>query len=220
MNKRSFSIILAVIILSNICLFGWSFADVILDSDLVPVDSVINNFSNYEDELYQTNGPMSVGDGVIWTAEHDGWIGDMAFGLRENGYWDWDRVGYTALNAAYSSMLFTFDKPIQFVGGLVNYAPHEYYKVDPKIEVLGIDGKVLESFSMDIKTPGEKNTGQFMGILRNQADIAAFRYIARYGVLDNLTYAESVIPEPSTYTMLFVCLPIVILVLTRRKSYL
>jgi len=179
-----------------------AYADVILDTQDMPEDSIVNDFSMFDGVLFESNGPFDLGDGVTWSAETDGWIGDMAFGLRDNGYWDWDRVGYVALNTSYSSMLFTFDDPVESVGGYVNYAPLEGFGPMPLIEAFDEDGHLLETYTMDVYTPGLRNNGQFMGFSRDEADIYSFRFTARYGVLDDLTYSGSLVPGPSTMALL------------------
>ena len=176
-------------------------AEVILDAAAMPGDSIVNDFSMFDGHLIQEDGPVDLGDGVVWTADYEGWIGDMAFGLRDNGVWNWDRVGFAGLNASDSFMVFTFDAPVNAVGGLVNYAPFQDFGPIPTLEALDADGNVIERFAMDVRTPGEVNAGQFIGIVRESADIYALRFIARFGVLDDFTYH---VPVPSAAAMLAV----------------
>ena len=125
----------------------------------------------------------------------------MSFGLRANGYWNADRVGFAGLNAADSAMLFQFAQPIARVGALVNYAPLSGQGPIPTIEALDAMGHVFDSISADIRTPDGVNEGQFLGFEHEAADIFAFRYRARYGVLDDLAWARDgsgIIPAPAS----------------------
>lgn len=179
--------------------------DVILNPDNMTGTVSVIDFTSFDDQLIKTNGPVAIGEGVTWTAASEGWIGDMAFGLRTNGYWDWDMVGYVALNTSQSYMTITFDHPVSAVGGFVNYAPLEGFGPKPTIEALDGSGQILERFTMDVQTPGERNAGQFMGFIRENADIHQFRYVARYGVLDDLRFSNDLIPTPGAGFLLGLC---------------
>jgi len=157
------------------------------------------DFSGFAGRRLETNGPLDLGSGVIWSALQDGWVGDMSFGLRDNGYWDARRVGFAGLNAADSAMIFQFARPVAQVGALVNYAPHSGQGPIPTIEALDALGHAFDSISLDISTPNGVNEGRFLGFEHETPDIFAFRYRARYGVLDDLTWvrdASGFIPAP------------------------
>lgn len=174
------------------------------------------DFSNLAGQFVETNGPIDLGGGVIWSAWQDGWVGDMSFGLRANGYWDAGRVGFAGLNADNSAMVFQFESPIARVGALVNYAPLNGQGPVPTIEALDAWGRVFDSISLDVSTPNGVNEGQFLGFDHGVADIFAFRYRARYGVLDDLTWCRDgsgFIPAPSS----LVSLGVVFLGCARRR---
>ncbi len=158
----------------------------------------IVDFRQFIGQRTQTNGPVQVGPGIVWSALREGWIGDMPFGLRTNGYWDEGREGFAALNSSDSAMLFTFAEPVGEVGAFVNYAPYLGQGPLPTIEALDRRGAVIESLTLDIQTPNGVNEGRFLGFERERNDIFAFRYRARFGVLDDLTWVrrEGFIPAP------------------------
>ncbi|MBL1218029.1 MAG: hypothetical protein D8M59_11105 [Planctomycetes bacterium] len=195
----------AALPLWGVSLSGTALADVVLEPDALPGVVRTVDFSSFDNQLIETNGPLDIGEGVLWEAGLEGWIGDMAFGLRNNGYWDWDQVGYVALNTSQSHMLMTFEHPVSAAGGFVNYAPLEGFGPMPTIEAVGTSGEVLERFTMDVQTPGKRNAGQFMGFVREEADIYQLRYIARFGVLDDLRFSEELVPAPGAGALLGFC---------------
>jgi len=163
------------------------------------------DFSRFAGQRTETNGPVDLGFGVIWSATHDGWLGDMSFGLRANGYWDAGRVGFAGLNIENGAMLFQFAAPVGHVGALVNYAPYNGQGPLPTIEALDARGHVIDSMSVDVSTPNGVNEGRYLGFEHESADIFAFRYRARFGVLDDLRWARDgrgIIPSPSSLVSL------------------
>lgn len=165
----------------------------------------IVDFTRFAGQRIETNGPVDLGFGVIWSATHDGWLGDMSFGLRANGYWDAGRLGFAGLNIENGSMLFQFAAPIGRVGAMVNYAPYGGQGPIPTIEALDALGHIIDSMSVDVSTPNGVNEGRFMGFEHESADIYAFRFRARFGVLDDLRWARDgrgIIPAPSSLVSL------------------
>ncbi|GEM_PF-5646112 len=164
------------------------------------------DFSQFKGQRLETNGPLDVGFGVVWTALQDGWVGDMSFGLRTNGFWNGGREGFAGLNAANSAMLFTFDDPVNRIMAFVNYAPLTGQGSIPTIEALDVRGRVIDSVTVDIRTPNGVNDGEFLSFEHETDDIFAFRYRARYGVLDDLTWSRTghrgIIPGPSSLSAL------------------
>ncbi len=187
-----------------VSLCGTTYSDIILDSAEMPEDTVVNDFTSFDNELFETNGPVMLMDGVVWTAESDGWIGDMAFGLRDNGVWNKESESFAALNGSASSMIFAFPQLMSAVGGFVNYAPLDGFGSIPTIYALDINGHTLESFEMDIQTPGGVNEGQFMGFVRDDADIAFLKFEARFGVLDNFSYYGPQLPAPTSLILFII----------------
>ncbi|MCC6909479.1 MAG: PEP-CTERM sorting domain-containing protein [Phycisphaerales bacterium] len=163
------------------------------------------DFTDFVGRSVQTNGPVDLGQGVTWSVTSEGWIGDMPFGLRTNGYWDSGRAGFAGLNIDNSAMLFEFDAPVASVGAFVNYAPVTGQGPIPTIEALDRFGRVFDSFTLDVRTPNAVNDGQFLGFEHESNDIHSFRYRARYGVLDDLEWSRrGLIPAPSSLAMLAV----------------
>lgn len=161
------------------------------------------DFSEFVGRSIQTNGPLDLGQGVIWSATSEGWVGDMPFGLRTNGYWDSGRVGFAGLNIENSSMLFDFDSPVSRVGAFVNYAPLTGQGPIPTIEAIDRFGNVIDSVTLDVRTPNAVNDGQYLGFDHERNDIFAFRYRARFGVLDDLEWSRrGLIPAPSSLVVL------------------
>lgn len=161
----------------------------------------IIDFHQFIGQRLQTNGPIDLGSGITWSAWSEGWVGDMPFGLRTNGYWDGGRQGFAGLNAGESAMIFTFEEPVGRVGAFVNYAPLQGQGPLPTIEALDRTGRIIDSYTIDIRTPNGVNEGQFLGFEHEVDDIHAFRYRARYGVLDDLTWSRrgrGIIPAPSS----------------------
>lgn len=161
-----------------------------------------------------TFGPVAVGGGVTFTAtgpNNSGMgavLGDGLYGLGGNGDWGTGTTApgaYTGVDGGdpATSMTFTLSSPVAAIGGFMNYVPG--YVDYPLIEALDGSNNVLESYNLEalapISTPGGYNDGAFRGIVRPSADIHAFRVVSAYAVLDDLTFATSVIPEPAETAM-------------------
>ncbi len=165
------------------------------------------DFHQFIGQRIPTNGPINLEFGITWTASDEGWVGDMPFGLRTNGFWDEGRQGFAGLNASNSAMLFTFEEPVGRIGAFVNYAPLQGQGPLPTIEALDRAGRIIDAYTVDIRTPNGVNEGRFIGFEHETDDIYAFRYRARYGVLDDLTWSRiggGIIPAPSCLAALAV----------------
>lgn len=162
-----------------------------------------------------TLGPVAVGGGVTFTAtgpNNSGIgavLGNGGYGLGANGSWDTGTTApgaYTGVDGAdpATSMTYTLSSPVAAIGGFMNYAPG-IISGYPLIEALDSSSAVLESYNLEalapISTPGGYNDGAFRGIVRPSADIYAFRVVSAYAVLDDLTFARTVIPEPAETAM-------------------
>ena len=161
--------------------------------------SVSDDFSKFVG-FEKTDGPVDLAYGAIWTSTiGDSVIGDVNinYGLKDNGYWNSGRNGFTGLNTTSGSMTFSFVSDVNYVGGLMNYNS-SYSNI--LIEALRRDGSVLESHVLDllapISTPGGVNEGAFRGISSDAFDIAAFRVSNGYVVLDDLTF-NAAVPVPA-----------------------
>lgn len=173
---------------------------------ILPGGVHVVDFNQFIGQRLETNGPIDLGSGVTWSAWSEAWVGDMAFGLRSNGYWNSGRMGFVGLNTHDSAMVFTFEEPVSAVGAFVNYAPLVGQGPIPTIEALDASGRIIDSLSLDIRTPNGVNDGGFLGFEHESNDIFTFRFRARYGVLDDLTWlrrdGRGIIPAPSALALL------------------
>lgn len=164
------------------------------------------DFSQYIGRMEFTNGPVDLGQGVTWSATSEGVIGDMFFGLRTNGMWNTQRAGFAALDIEQSAMLFTFDRPYQWVSAFVNYAPFSQDDPIPTLIVFDEHAQVIGSISMDVRTPNGVNDGATLALEMAAPRIYSVRYSARFGVLDDFMFGEferpGFIPAPGAWTLL------------------
>ena len=97
------------------------------------------------------------------------------------------------------------DGPVNGVGGFMNYTINFDGPSDAFIFALDMNDMVIESYNITnlapISTPGQTNGGAFRGILRDSADIFAFRLSNKFSVLDDLAFTRDV-PEPATLALL------------------
>jgi hypothetical protein len=178
-----------------------------------------------------TYGPVAVGAGVTFTAtgpNNSGLgavLGEGGYGLGSNGMWDTGTTApgaYTGVDGdgTTSSMTYTLSSPVAAIGGFMNYVPG--YSGFPLIEALDSGSNVLESYDLEllapISTPGGFNDGAFRGIVRPSADIYAFRVVSAYAVLDDLTFAGGVIPEPAETAVAGATLAGLGAILLRRRN--
>lgn len=178
-----------------------------------------------------TYGPVAVGAGVTFTAtgpNNSGmgaFLGQARYGLGANGEWSTGTInpgGFSGVDggAPTSSMTYTLSSPVAAIGGFMNYAPG--FSGFPLIEALDSGSNVLESYDLEllapISTPGGFNDGAFRGIVRPSADIYAFRVVSAYAVLDDLTFAGSVIPEPAETAVAGATLAGLGAILLRRRN--
>jgi hypothetical protein len=156
---------------------------------------------------FSTSGaPGSLGEAPLGT-----WfLEDSALG-GGNGRWSQGKTfagvdGDFASDGSVVAMRFSFDKPVQGVGGFMNYDPTYTFGVSGSLPLplylaaLDTAGNVLEDWEVPILTPGGENEGAFYGIGRGSADIAAFVISGPFAVVDDLQVAA--VPEPSTWAML------------------
>jgi hypothetical protein len=163
--------------------------------------------------------PVSLGQGVTFsTSGAPGSLGPAPLGVwllepdtgGGNGTWGGGKT-FAGVDGAFSgadvvSMTFSFDRPVQGVGGFMNFDPTFTFG-DPLslplplyIAALGADGRVLEDYELPVFTPAGFNAGEFYGIGRDAADIAAFVISGPFATVDDLQVAA--VPEPSTWAML------------------
>jgi hypothetical protein len=171
--------------------------------------STVIDFSQFDSFLF-TAGPVQigslVGSDVRWeSTSGNSVLGDGGYGLGSNGFWDAGRDGFSGTNSDTAVMTYRFlDGPVAGVGGFVNYTIAPDGPSNAIISVLDANDVVLESYNIvalaPISTPSALNDGAFRGILRNSADIHAFRLSNKFSVLDDLRFTNQV-PEPSSIVL-------------------
>ena len=179
------------------------------------------DFSEFADmanpSWIHTQGPLQVGDGVAWTSSPATSIignGEYKFNSNGcgtenfNGIWNEEMDGFVGLNNENGSMTFTFTNAVSNVGGFINYGIKNNPDLAALIEILDVDGNILESCLIFIDTPWYSiNEGAFHGFARETADIHAFRLWNNFIAIDDLTYdgistQSSPVPEPATMFLL------------------
>ncbi len=162
--------------------------------DMVPVDS-----------SYRGDGPITFGSGVTWTATYgDAVFGyDSGYGFGGNGYWN--GLVMAGLNSASGSMTFSFENPVDAVGGFLNYAVP-----DVGTAIIGIYDELdnlIEETMLSFFTGGGLNSGYFFGFDLDSPLISYFKLSNAYIGIAHLTIGgqgdpTSIVPEPSTLLML------------------
>lgn len=222
---------LLLIVLIELALFPlYSHALLITNATSIPSPNPLIDFEQFGTGFTFTGGPVqignSIGENVIWstTQPHNASvIGSVFYGLGSNGGWNTPKT-FVGLNGTFGlggSMLFEFiNGTVNAVGGFINYAPGS--DLDVLVEALDVNGSILESYNINLLAPistSGTNQGAFRGILRNDADIAAFRLSNSFVVLDDLTFSEITIsePVPEPSTILLVATGLIGLVGFRKK---
>lgn len=179
-----------------------------------PAPEATVNFNQFSGSFISTMGPIQVGtssaNAVTLTANQNTVLGAANFGVGLNGMWDQNKTGFVGLDGQFGSITFTFDNgPVRAVGAFLNYSPNV---VDHSmiLEALSSTGDVIEAYDLrtnaPISTRDGVNAGAFRGIVRDTADIAAFRVSNSFVVIDDLQFARAVTsaaaPEPAPLGMI------------------
>jgi len=199
-------------------------AGLITSQSSMPVPNAVATFSDWLGfNIVSPSAPRQVnastGGSVLVTSNSTStFIGNPDFfGLASNGSWNSSIGSYVGGNPPSYELVFHFSGNVSGVGGFFNYAPGSVPA--PIITALNSQGQTLESYNIDdlapISTPGATNAGAFRGILRNQADIAAFAMSGSSIVMDDLRFTRVSVPEPSSL-QLCVCGSFLLILLRRR----
>ncbi len=167
--------------------------------------------------VWESTSPMSVLDFYL---DYD--LGDL-FG---NGRWDERRHGYAGTNDPTARMSFTFDRPTQAVGGLINYY-RTFRATSVMLRIFDAADVLLESVDIGatapISTPDGTNLGAFHGFSRPTADISRFELQGSRVAIDDLAVGRlaperQAVPLPVTLpaTALSLAIALGALALIRR----
>ncbi|PHR87474.1 MAG: hypothetical protein COA78_37120 [Blastopirellula sp.] len=214
---RAFQLAIACLVITASSVSG-----ALVTSDVSFGPTKIVDFSEFKDGVTSSDGPIQIGglvsENIEWSRKsgQEPRLGSLVsggvkqdYGLEANGIWNFDRLGFAAINIDDTNVWMKFDfndGPVSAVGGLVNYA---YTDTSPGfgdfiMEALNSSGDVIESYNISnlapISTPGQTNAGEFRGIQRASADISALQLKGAYGVLDDLTFSRQLVvtPEPTS----------------------
>jgi hypothetical protein len=207
MLRRPLFIVYMLLIMARVAPAGLVTSSLSFSTPIQLVD-----FNGFGPGFSNISGAMQVGSPVgrditLSASGETAVIGTGNFGLQDNGLWTSSKTGYVGAGGSTVSgggtIIFRFnDGPVSAVGGFVNYGPNAL--PDFTISALASNGDVLESYDIfvtaPISTPGATNAGAFRGIVRAQADIAAFRISGEAFVIDDFAMAPA--PEPSTLALL------------------
>lgn len=208
--------VLQIIFLIGILLCAPTQALLMMNSTQIPEEQKqVISFTEFVSSPTLTQGPVEVGNStpvsVQWTGvntNNNAFIGNDPYqSLGNNGMWNADNQGYTALNTANGSIRYTFAEDVNSVGAFMNYLPDSGNHVI--VTAYDRSGQALESYDINnlapISTFRGVNQGAFRGIQRTMSDIAMFEVSNSYVVLDHLSYGlGSPTPEPGTLFMTFI----------------
>ncbi len=221
--------ILALILL--LILTNTSHALLMINStDMSEEQKQVISFTQFVNSPTMTQGPIEIdsteGVTVEWTGvntSNNAYIGnDSSYSLGNNGVWNSDAQGYTALNNYTGSIRYTFNQDVSSVGAFMNYVPDSNNHVT--ITAYNRAGQVVETYDINnlapISTFRGVNQGGFRGIQRTMADIAMFEVSNSYVVLDHLSYGivSNYTPEPSSLLMALAGIVSILALKKQKKS--
>ncbi len=148
-------------------------------------------------------GPQTFGPGITWSSTNDSYQRGSVFGYSDqygfpvNGYWDFIIMAglndSTDIKDVTDTMTFAFSRPVQAVGGFLNYVPGSSHPTT--IAVYDANHTLIESYNLTFLTGGGGNTGSFYGF-QETTPIYYFTLTDNYVGITNLT--TSALPLPAS----------------------
>lgn len=141
-------------------------------------------------------------------------LGALASNFDSNGTWP-TQGAYAGLNDNSGSLRFTFERGMDFVGGLFNYrVPNDS---TTKLEVRDINGDAIETLILSSNPVG---LGQFLGFTSASAGIYSLTMSGNFIAVDNLTFGTARtgndVPEPGVLSLALASLGL--LAFTRKRT--
>lgn len=171
------------------------------------------------------SGPVTVGTGIVFTGDSQAELGANNRVLYDNGLWG---VGnFFAAGGTSGELRFTFTNGLSSgAGAFVNHAAFDaladLYGTGPlsvEVTAYGDNSLIIETHAFVVDTAADGyNEGQFLGIVRAQADIRSIAFKGVGVVADNLTVTTPV-PEPESYALMVAGLGVLGLLSNRRLRH-
>jgi hypothetical protein len=174
------------------------------------------DFEAYDGLL--TTGPELLNPAVIFTGDTGSMLGAFIAELGTNGLWG--AGNKFAATDFIGELRFTFANGLTSAGAgaLVNHFEGMPFPFSVVVSAYGQNNQIIETHTLSVNTaPDSLNAGQFIGIVRPQADIRSISFKGNAVVLDNFSYAQPV-PEPGTIAMLLAGLATVAFIARRRRG--
>ncbi len=181
----------------------------------LPGGTSLIDFQAFDGQL--TTGPLALASGVTFTGDAGSEVGAFIRDLNENGLWG--AGNRFAATGFFGELRFSFNGQVtQGVGALVNhFADTSGLPFAVVISAYGLNSEIIETYTFTVDTPFDSyNQGQFLGILRPTADIAAVSFKGIGVVVDDLRYTAPV-PEPEALALMLAGLGVVGLLARRRQ---
>ncbi len=172
-------------------------------------NAVVIDFEAF-DGLVNTNGSVSLGQGVTFSGAVDAELAPTSRILGDNGLWGINRFAASGTDGV---LTFSFDSLQHGVGAFVSH----FGGASVLVEALGTGGNVLESYTVSFVAPtGSEgyNEGTYVGFSRAVTDIQGLRITGAGAVADDV----SAVPEPESYALGLVGLALVGAIARRRQA--